>query len=175
MRGSTTRQVTFLSVTTDQLVAADHPIRRAKPFVEAALAELSPVFDQMYAPGGPALDPARALAQGLPLDRLLFDSQRAPVLRAAPARSPLQVVPGPQHRGPRFRPEHLRQEPRPALEARRQPTLLRGRAQPGSSAALALQPALHRRRHPARVLGLAQEPQAAPPQPGRPAQAQARL
>ncbi len=38
MRGSTTRQVTFLSVTTDQLIAPDHPIRRVKPFVEAALA-----------------------------------------------------------------------------------------------------------------------------------------
>ena len=30
MRGSTTRQVTFLSVTIDQLVAANHPIRRVK-------------------------------------------------------------------------------------------------------------------------------------------------
>src|SRR5438128_9613247 len=62
MRGSTTRQVTFLSVTTDQLVAADHPIRRVKPFVEAALAELSPVFDQMYAQDGrPSIPPEHLL------------------------------------------------------------------------------------------------------------------
>jgi transposase len=62
MRGSTTRQVTFLSVTTDQLVAADHPIRRVKPFVEAALAELSPVFDQMYAQEGrPSIPPEHLL------------------------------------------------------------------------------------------------------------------
>jgi hypothetical protein len=40
MRGSTTRQVTFLSVTTDQLVAPDHPIRRVKPFVEACRGHL---------------------------------------------------------------------------------------------------------------------------------------
>jgi transposase len=62
MRGSTTRQVTFLSVTTDQLVAPDHPIRRVKPFVEAALAELSPVFDQMYAEDGrPTIPPEHLL------------------------------------------------------------------------------------------------------------------
>src|SRR3989440_4147477 len=62
MRGSTARQVTFLSVTTDQLVAADHPIRRVKPFVEAALAELSPVFDQMYAQEGrPSIPPEHLL------------------------------------------------------------------------------------------------------------------
>src|SRR2546426_643896 len=66
MRGSTTRQVTFLSVTTDQLVAADHPIRRVKPFVEAALAELSPVFDQMYAQEGrPSIPPEHLLKAGL--------------------------------------------------------------------------------------------------------------
>src|SRR5256886_17696348 len=64
MRGSTTRQVTFLSVTTDQLVAADHPIRRVKPFVEAALAELSPVFDQMYGREGRASLPPAHLLQG---------------------------------------------------------------------------------------------------------------
>jgi transposase len=62
MRGSSTRQVTFLSVTTDQLVAPDHPIRRVKTFVEAALAELSPVFDQMYAQDGrPSIPPEHLL------------------------------------------------------------------------------------------------------------------
>ncbi len=62
MRGSTTRQVTMLAVTTDQLVAPDHPIRRVKPFVEAALAELSPVFDQMYAESGrPSIPPEHLL------------------------------------------------------------------------------------------------------------------
>jgi transposase len=62
MRGSTTRQVTFLSVTTDQLVAPDHPIRRVKPFVEAALADLSPVFDKMYAEEGrPSIPPEHLL------------------------------------------------------------------------------------------------------------------
>jgi transposase len=63
MRGTTTRQVTFLSVTTpDDLIPADHPIRRVKPFVEAALAELNPVFDEMYAEAGrPSIPPEHLL------------------------------------------------------------------------------------------------------------------
>ncbi len=62
MRGKTSRQVTFLTVTPDQLIPDDHPIRRVKPFVEAALAELSPVFDEMYAGGGrPSIPPEHLL------------------------------------------------------------------------------------------------------------------
>ena len=66
MRGRTTRQVTFLSVTPDELIPADHPIRRLKPFVEAALAELTPVFDEMYADEGrPSIPPEHLLKAGL--------------------------------------------------------------------------------------------------------------
>jgi transposase len=62
MRGRTTRQVTFLTVTPDELISAEHPIRRVKQFVEAALAELSPVFDEMYAEGGrPSIPPEHLL------------------------------------------------------------------------------------------------------------------
>lgn len=62
MRGSTSRQVSFLTVTTDQLVASDHPIRRIKPFVEAALTELDPVFARMYAQDGrPSIPPEHLL------------------------------------------------------------------------------------------------------------------
>ena len=45
MRGTIMRQVTFLTITPDQLIPPDHPIRRVKPLVDAALAELGPVFD----------------------------------------------------------------------------------------------------------------------------------
>lgn len=62
MRGSTTRQVTLLTVTADDLIPPDHPIRRVKPFVEAALAQLSPVFDEMYAESGrPSIPPEHLL------------------------------------------------------------------------------------------------------------------
>ena len=37
MRGRTTRQITFLGVSPDELIPANHPIRRVKPFVDAAL------------------------------------------------------------------------------------------------------------------------------------------
>ena len=48
MRGKTDRQTSLLSVTPDQLIPQDHPIRRIKPVVEAVLRELSPTFDAMY-------------------------------------------------------------------------------------------------------------------------------
>ncbi len=62
MRGITTRQVTFLRVSPEELIPQDHPIRRVKPFVEAALAGLSPVFDEMYAEDGrPSIPPEHLL------------------------------------------------------------------------------------------------------------------
>ena len=59
MRGSTDRQVQMLpGVTTDQLVPADHPIRRVRRLVDQALTELSPTFLQMYKDGGrPSIPP----------------------------------------------------------------------------------------------------------------------
>jgi transposase/IS5 family transposase len=42
----------LLGVTADDLVPADHPIRRIKPIVQRALGALSPMFARMYAPNG---------------------------------------------------------------------------------------------------------------------------
>ena len=65
MRGRTERQVMMLStVTPEQLVPADHPIRRIKVIVECALCELSPTFDAMYARGGRASIPPERLLKG---------------------------------------------------------------------------------------------------------------
>jgi transposase-like protein DUF772 len=53
MRGFTARQVTMLAlVDPDQLIPVDHPIRRVKPIVEAALRELEPIFGLMYSEVG---------------------------------------------------------------------------------------------------------------------------
>jgi hypothetical protein len=50
MRGTTSRQVTMLGVIDpEQLIPADHPIRRIRPLVEAALVDLEPTFERMYA------------------------------------------------------------------------------------------------------------------------------
>jgi transposase len=65
MRGSNQRQVLMLStLTPEQLVPADHPIRRIKVIVERALRELSPTFDAMYARGGRASIPPERLLKG---------------------------------------------------------------------------------------------------------------
>ncbi len=63
MRGTAARQATMLTaVTPDALVPQGHPIRQIKPMVEAALAKLSPVFDQMYAEiGRPSIPPEHLL------------------------------------------------------------------------------------------------------------------
>ena len=63
MRGKRETQVTMLSlVTANDLVPEDHPIRRIKPMVDKALAELSPTFTGMYAEGGrPSIPPEHLL------------------------------------------------------------------------------------------------------------------
>ncbi len=63
MRGKIERQVTMLSsLTPDQLVPQDHPIRHIKPIVDQAFAELSPVFSRMYAEvGRPSIPPEHLL------------------------------------------------------------------------------------------------------------------
>ena len=63
MRGKVERQVTMLSsLTPDELVPRDHPIRRIKPIVDEALSELSLTFSRMYAEvGRPSIPPEHLL------------------------------------------------------------------------------------------------------------------
>jgi transposase len=63
MRGSRVQQVTMLGlVTPDQLIPARHPIRRIKPLVDAALQDLEPSFEAMYAKlGRPSIPPEHLL------------------------------------------------------------------------------------------------------------------
>lgn len=67
MRGDSTEQAQMLlAITPDQLVPADHPIRRIKPLVEGVLARLSPLFDKMYAERGrPSIPPEHLLKASL--------------------------------------------------------------------------------------------------------------
>ena len=65
MRGSSSQQVPMLStLTPEELVPTDHPLRRIKVIVDRALAELSPVFDAMYASNGRASIPPERLLKG---------------------------------------------------------------------------------------------------------------
>src|SRR4051794_19751733 len=53
MRGSSDPQLAMLtSVSTEDLIPPDHPIRKIRVVVDAVLAELDDVFDEMYAAGG---------------------------------------------------------------------------------------------------------------------------
>src|SRR3954463_3981191 len=63
----------------ESLVPADHPLRTIKRFADAALLELSPLFDEMYAADGPgraSIPPERLLKANL-LISLSVRSERA--------------------------------------------------------------------------------------------------
>jgi transposase len=78
MRGNTEIQITMLSsVTADQLVPEDHPIRQIKPIVDNALRELSPTFRRMYAETGrPSIPPEHLLKSCLLIDLYSVRSER---------------------------------------------------------------------------------------------------
>jgi transposase len=63
MRGEQERQAEMLlGVVADDLVPRDHPIRAIRRIVDAALRELSPTFDRMYAADGrPSIPPEHLL------------------------------------------------------------------------------------------------------------------
>jgi transposase len=63
MRGSSPQQSSMLClVSMEDRVPQDHPLRPMKKMADGALAELSPVFDAMYAEGGrPSVPPERLL------------------------------------------------------------------------------------------------------------------
>jgi len=63
MRGDPTRQAEMLlGSTPDSFVPVNHPIRAIKPLVDGALAELSPVFEEIYSRvGRPSIPPEHLL------------------------------------------------------------------------------------------------------------------
>ena len=63
MRGNDEQQgVVFSYVSAEQRIAGDHPLRQIRGMTDAALRELSPEFERLYAPGGrPSIAPERLL------------------------------------------------------------------------------------------------------------------
>ena len=78
MRGFDQPQATMLTlVNPEQRVPSNHPIRRIKPLAEAALKELSPLFEQMYSEvGRPSIPPERLLKASLLMALYTVRSER---------------------------------------------------------------------------------------------------
>lgn len=79
MRGRGSEQVAMLTfVDVETRVPTDHPIRTIRRLADAALAELSPVFDAMYAVNGrPSIPPERLLKAQLLIALYSVRSERA--------------------------------------------------------------------------------------------------
>lgn len=71
MRGEAPKQSSMLClVSPESMVPHDHPLRPIKKLADEALAELSPVFDEMYARGGRKSIPPERLLKALLLQAL---------------------------------------------------------------------------------------------------------
>lgn len=79
MRGTPDKQLALLSsLSTEDLIPADHPIRRIRMVVEAVLAELDGVFDEMYsAKGRPSVPPEMLLKASVLMAMYSMRSERA--------------------------------------------------------------------------------------------------
>ena len=79
MRGRTDPQVSMLAfVDLEARVPVGHPLRTIKRFADAALAELSPLFDELYAVDGrPSVPPERLLKASLLMSLYSVRSERA--------------------------------------------------------------------------------------------------
>src|SRR3954469_5087892 len=79
MRGAPDPQLAMLSsLSTEELIPVDHPIRKIRAVVDAVLAELDDVFDGMYAAGGRASVPPETLLKATVLMALYsIRSERA--------------------------------------------------------------------------------------------------
>jgi transposase len=81
MRGRAKKQASMLAfLDPEALIPLDHPLRTIKRFADAALAELSPLFDQMYAADGQgraSIPPERLLKASLLISLYSVRSERA--------------------------------------------------------------------------------------------------
>jgi transposase len=81
MRGRAKKQASMLAfVDPETMIPIDHPLRTIKRFADAALAELSPLFDEMYAADGQgraSIPPERLLKASLLISLYSVRSERA--------------------------------------------------------------------------------------------------
>jgi Transposase domain (DUF772) len=123
MRGAPERQMAMLTtLSPEDVIPAEHPIRRIRTVVDEVLASLDGEFEAMYsAIGRPSVPPEQLLKATVLMALYSIRSERAFCeLRPTP-----QVVLGPSHRRGGLRPHHVHQEPgAPARSRDRRPVLL---------------------------------------------------
>jgi transposase len=78
MRGAERRQRSMLLVINlEERVPGEHPLRRIKQLADAAVKELSPIFDQLYSVlGRPSVPPERLLKASLLMALYTVRSER---------------------------------------------------------------------------------------------------
>jgi transposase/IS5 family transposase len=78
MRGEERRQLSMLvTVNLEQRIPKEHPLRQIKQLADAALKELSPIFEQMYSPlGRPSVPPEHLLKASLLMALYTIRSER---------------------------------------------------------------------------------------------------
>ena len=135
----------------------DHPLRAIRAIVNEALAALSGEFAALYAPDGPALDPAREAAAGDAVAGVLFDPLGAAVDGAAGVRPAVPLVRRARRRRCGLGPLDVLQEPRPAAGGRHRGQVPERGAGPAAGEAAAVARALLGRRHADRGLGVDEE------------------
>ena len=81
MRGRAKKQASMLAfIDPETLIPADHPLRTIKRFADAALVQLSPLFDELYAADGQgraSIPPERLLKASLLISLYSVRSERA--------------------------------------------------------------------------------------------------
>jgi hypothetical protein len=107
MRGNSDPQLTMTTLSTEDLIPADHPIRKIRVVVDAVLAELDPVFDRMSS----TQRAAGGVVESNGVDGDVLDPIRARVLRTPELRLAVQVVPRHAHRRARVRRDDVFEEP----------------------------------------------------------------
>jgi transposase len=117
---------------------AHHPLRTIKRFADAALAELSPQFDALYAADGkgrrPSIPPERLLKASLLMSLFSVRSERA-FCEALDYDLRYRWFLDMDMGRTQLRPLHVHQEPRTPAGRARQPWVLRRGGRAGRSAA----------------------------------------
>src|SRR5579863_5378018 len=136
MRGEERRQRAMLMIMEPgDRVAREHPLRRVKEFADAALAQLSPLCDEMYsAIGRPSIPPERLLKASLLMALYTVRSER---LRAARLQPVVPLVPRYGCGRAELRPFELLAQPGAAAGARRGARVFHPRGRAGAQPAVA--------------------------------------